>query len=132
MVTSASIINTSALTLLAENATDIFSWWGENFIENEIAAPAAPFDKRELIRPYAGYPVTGISMSERSEPYEVSCSLSFPVVNEDGIKGFLMSFICTNSNVLLGGTQIGINQLPWSYDKDRGLDYIFLKIYDGF
>ncbi|CAG8562721.1 594_t:CDS:2 [Paraglomus occultum] len=89
VVSSLNLINDS----LVVNSTNMFGWViGENF--TETATKTDPLVKREATYPCAGYPVVGISFGEGNQPYEVSCSLSFPVVDKNGKRGFLISFIC--------------------------------------
>jgi hypothetical protein len=64
------------------------------------------------------------------------CTLGFPVSeklsSKKVLKGFLTSANCLSTNILVGGTVVGVGTQPRKFDSERGLDYAFVRIYDSY
>src|SRR6185295_11412387 len=75
----------------------------------------------------SGSRVTGITFSH-GRTYQRDCTLSFPVMNRDGDKGFITSATCVNTNILVGDDAVGVAIRPFKFDSERGLDYAFVRI----
>jgi hypothetical protein len=91
-----------------------------------------------IISVYGGITVWGIRKEgSGGSIYQRPCTLSFPVRNHRANKGYLTSYFCTNTNVFLDNsfkTEVGRARpigIP-GLDPERGLDYIFIKIYDDY
>lgn len=76
---------------------------------------------------------TGYMFGNKGEVYQRPCTLAFPVVNkENGEKGFLTSRSCTNGNILVGETTVGIAAFPNGFSPERGLNYVFVRVFDSY
>src|SRR6185437_8558848 len=88
-------------------------------------------ERGKSIIAHGAYGVNGVSFV-KNVPFQRKCTLSFPVIEEHRIKGFLTSMACVTNNVFVGDTEIGEVQPPYNFDKERGLDYAFVKVYFEF
>ena len=122
LISTTTSTNNSSIPLSGTNLTGVQNSYSSELVKRE-----------DWVFLTGGALVRGMTFGSKGKTYQRDCTLSFPVFEKHyENKGFLTTANCANANVFVGNTNAGISIRPSNFDPERGLNYVFVKIFDSY